>query len=629
NPGADPSGATRNDTDARIPEWMDYAGGSKDDMQSLHSTHDFEIWRRRMRSQTTSKDDHITVTSSLDCETAYDYGPQHAHAPVRPTSAIQETSTGPTHSRLLRLLSVQQEEEEKSKENASMTPLSGPTIMSSPQVVPNHGIDAVPNVHTDCKDPINKLFKQPTEQARGAPDNTASRLQHPVDAQSLHAQPPTKSMAGPLADGKPLSLPQQQQQQQQQLSTHINQALRGIVPTSVFRKTVRSSSQSGSPAILPSTQSESPSTNGQQGVAGITAQKQSQASLPSWLLELSRSGTGSSPLHERRAGSEGVGAQDGSVGTFAVNVQAGSQEKSDGTTTQQLQDGISTGSTATAIYGAQVVNVARDDEGNDPQQGAHTIEDHSVTENAPVVAQHMSAGPTLQQQQQQQQQSSLQDITNATSSVTDVKRQPVDVFAAPFGQAQLPIPPPPPPLPGFPDRFSMQAHQFPHHIQGLPPFVPGMLFPVPPPPPGMGVAPPMPFPAMSPISDPNGGNGGVPVILPPSHPSITQSGDPHEFIKMVASIQEQQHEHLQQVGPNSNGGDATGPQQSQHQHSLGSFPPQMLYPPIPSPVGFPGIPMGFDIQMTHHNPQMQGPPHPQFQPPHQPYHHHHQQQQQQ
>ncbi|KAJ1915972.1 hypothetical protein H4219_004033 [Mycoemilia scoparia] len=643
------------------PEWMDYVGNGNDDLQSLQSTQDLEAWKRGMRGQL---DQHQPSALSLQEDAnnvstnSGSIDPYNSTAFRSAGQKTEQPSSAP-RSRLLRLLSSVDDDPNDPQ----------PTNNSKLSHTQGHQ-----RIDTSDQDPMGRLLKvfgdKVSLSQRPGVSGSSSIITSNVESRQPDLSHLTQKIKTPLQETGLYSANTQRDshipntsEKKQQLeqagegfnrnsirnhraspgliaaSTHINAALRGIVPTSVFMKTARSASTAsgGTPEPQASSQHKAKNPN-----------------LPEWLLNLSRSGTDSvspnarsiTPNHQAQ-----TPEQPQKKDSVEATMPQHTQEQEYHHHSQQHYS-----------YSAVVANSSDSSKKVKPVQSQVPISDGAPATQAPESIK-MTQGPTntldsapyhYQEQEQrlhqQQQQYKLENVPGEGHAAKNNSQQGLvpeatpqnagevgnvanhiptsgfdhgaNVNQAPNPQmvqssSQMHEPQHPVAISGdisgayYPAQTQPQAHGLPPHLQGLPPYLHGMMFPMHPPPaagpppPPMGMMSPMPSFPISPLGVPNvsqqpGESIGVSAGMP-------LSGDPHEFIRMLASQQQQQQQHHhQQVMDGSGNINVNAAQQHPH-----TFQPQMMYPPLPSPAGYPGIPMGFGPQS--------GPI--QIPPPPNPYHH--------
>ncbi|KAJ2745742.1 hypothetical protein GGI20_001912 [Coemansia sp. BCRC 34301] len=258
--------------DPAQPEWM-ADELTYDEGQSAKKMQDIEEWKRRMKEGGNAPDSHsdadqptlainegaargsrflrmFSAPSALDPMLPVPGGPMHDMAVANAHTNGFEQQEGDSLSKLLKVF-------------GNKVSVSNPVIDSRP----SQGLPP-------------GLAQQPTEaQAFADPAVQAAMMQMAQVSLEAPGNNPMQPAAASVLENGARSLSPASAGSGQRLKSAspapINEALRGIVPTSVFRKSVQSSTASGGPKRPDSTTSSNRSAT-------------PARNLPSWLVELSR-----------------------------------------------------------------------------------------------------------------------------------------------------------------------------------------------------------------------------------------------------------------------------------------------------------------------------------------------------
>ncbi|KAJ1956632.1 hypothetical protein EC988_001242 [Linderina pennispora] len=547
------------------PEWMD-DDMAYDENQSMTKINDIEEWKQRMKRQS--------------CEPAQGSGYVHDQPHLVPTGAVHSDGAA-RGSRFLRLFQHSQEDDA----------VAGQAVQAATQPTDSNAAD-VPQP----ADQVSKLFKVlGSKVSVGAPNGNMLAMlqpqqqqqqQQPTQSQQQPPPPPIPAEAGllgrlglagyaanpaALAAEKPVitlaqhvqvnaavvHAPEPQADPQKSLAppappaaqhksaspAPINEALRGIVPTSVFRKSIQSG---GSPAAAKRPDSASSSSR-----SATPARN-----LPSWLVELSRGrpaagaidGNGAPlitndtlgthdlidalerefpalsvkprPLDNQSISSLSVQASVGIPGDIG-SIRRGSVD----TVATDRQTDAALTANDTIIAAALAPAAAVPPPPSQQQQHHHHHHQQQTPVSAPESSSVAASQPTMQQPQQMQflvNQAAVHMSPNSASSANGNMATP-ELAQSPNAQ-MLPqnivgqgIPPQMmPPLnntmiPGLIHPSVMQGQMPPPHMPMMPPphgFPAGMMYGMAPPPHGMfGNMPPPP------MSFPMGQMNGIPAPM--------------------------------------------------------------------------------------------------------------------
>ncbi|ORX72900.1 hypothetical protein DL89DRAFT_265075 [Linderina pennispora] len=260
------------ETERGQPEWMD-DDMAYDENQSMTKINDIEEWKQRMKRQS--------------CEPTQGSGYTHDQPHLVPTGAVHSDGAA-RGSRFLRLFQHSQEDDA----------VAGQAMQAATQPTDSNAAD------------VSKLFKvlgSKVSVAGHSPSSSQPPPPIPAEAGLLGRLGLAGYAANPaaLAAEKPaITLAQHVQVNaavhKSASPAPINEALRGIVPTSVFRKSIQSG---GSPAAAKRPDSASSSSR-----SATPARN-----LPSWLVELSR-------------GRPAAGATDGNGAPLITNDTLGTHD---------------------------------------------------------------------------------------------------------------------------------------------------------------------------------------------------------------------------------------------------------------------------------------------------------------
>ncbi|KAJ2802563.1 hypothetical protein H4R20_003231 [Coemansia guatemalensis] len=273
---------SRNDGGGQ-PEWMDDSI-AYDESQSAKRMQDLEEWKRRMRE---GAGGGVVAGNSGE---AYMHGDQQLLADD--TRAMRE-------SRFLRLFSANEPQQGGAAVDplgAAMPPEAHPQQLEGHlQQLQGSAVDGVPQQQ---EDQISKLFKVFGDKVSvsGHVDSAAMLASAAPQAQAQVLGNGTA--AGEYAPGLNEATQAATQRVKSASPAPINEALRGIVPTSVFRKSVQPSSAPNTTAAAKRPESSASSRSGTPA-----------RNLPSWLVELSR-GSASPSTIQPSATSGALGSRD-------------------------------------------------------------------------------------------------------------------------------------------------------------------------------------------------------------------------------------------------------------------------------------------------------------------------------
>ncbi|KAJ2061467.1 hypothetical protein GGI17_003042 [Coemansia sp. S146] len=263
----------------------------------------------------------------------------------------------------------------------------------------------------------------------------------------------------------------------------INEALRGIVPTSVFRKSVQSSTASGGPKRPDSTASSNRSAT-------------PARNLPSWLVELSR-GRSSPTAEQALITNASLGAHD-LVDTLERGFPALNAKP------QYLDSqSISSLSVQASVGGPSEANAGSVRRGSVDTQGTERLADGTGTNSQAPTPEVLKGVPAVSMVPELGAQPIIQGAgglhPNAVTSPEQMQMQhglvPPGMLGMPHQQQQHML------LPGMVPPMGMMPPPHHHHPMG---FHPSMMYGMmPPPPPGM-------FGGMPPVNVPMGQIGGMP-----------------------------------------------------------------------------------------------------------------------